>query len=744
MRLQSVTGRLLVAFIALATIAGAVTTVAPGAAADAPDSSTAQGSYNGLALTPPMGFNNWAGFECSSRFGEKLFLDTADALVRLGLDKLGYNYVNIDDCWMQHDRDASGNLQVDTTRFPGTDPRLPAGSSASPLRALGDYLHAKGLKFGIYEDAGYRTCQGAAGSYGHFQQDANLYASWGIDYLKLDYCNQPLGQFPHRSPAQVAQIVYTEASQALLDTGRDIVFSASAPAYECCSGGDFWQEFQWLPKLSNLWRFGSDISGNWQSVVRNYTEGNTPGLPEQGGPGHWNDADMLEIGNGGLSLTEEQSQFTLWSEMASPLLLSTEVADLSPAELSIVSNRDVIAVDRDPLGRQGKIVDRGKDWDALSRPLANGDYAVVLFNQSDSAQTITTTAKAAGLPSLHSYALTDLVTKAQTQSSGPIAANVAAHGTVIYRVRAGAGAGLPPSTVLTLTGGDLNASGQPTTTTATLTDNGSTAVTNANVSLSGPTGWMAQPASQPLGTVAAGDSVGASFTLSPPAAPKGKAAQTLSGTATYSWNGASYTTSAEQTVITDVPYDNLAEAFNNVGITDESNPAPGNFDGDGNSYSAQALAAGDPANPADPKVTPGTQIAVAGATFSWPDVPAGTVDNVAGSGVTVKLDGQGTKLAFLGAEAGFVSDTVTVHYTDGSTSTGSLGFPNWCCTDPTAYGAQVAFYGLNRNLPSGPGNYGIHYQVFYNAIPITATKTVAAVTVPKAVQIHIFDMRVQP
>src|SRR6266545_2119511 len=147
MRLQSFAGRLLVAFIALATISGALTAVAPGAAADAsesstaPDSSTAQGSYNGLARTPPMGFNNWAGFECSSRFGEKLFLDTADALVRLGLDKLGYNYVNIDDCWMQHDRDASGNLQVDTTRFPGTDPRLPAGSSANPLRALGDYLH---------------------------------------------------------------------------------------------------------------------------------------------------------------------------------------------------------------------------------------------------------------------------------------------------------------------------------------------------------------------------------------------------------------------------------------------------------------------------------------------------------------------------------------------------------------------------------------------------------------------------
>lgn len=741
MRVDRIVRRPLAALAAFLMITTGAAALAPAAGADGPP---AADSYNGLALTPPMGFNDWAGFECGSRFGEKLFLDTADAFVRLGLNKLGYEYVNLDDCWMRHDRDANGDLQVDTTRFPGTDPRLPAGSSAHPLKALGDYLHGKGLKFGIYEDAGYKTCQGAAGSYGHFQQDANLYASWGVDYLKLDYCYQPLDQYPHKTRAQVAQIVYGQASQALRDTGRDIVFSASAPAYECCSGGDFWQEFQWLPKVSNLWRFGSDVSDNWPSIIRNYTEANTPGLPEKGGPGHWNDADMLEIGNGGLNPAEEQSQFTLWAEMASPLLLSTEVADLTPAQLSIVTNPDIIAVDQDRLGRQGKIVDRGTDWDVLSRPLADGDSAVVLFNKSDSAQTITTTAHAAGLPSAHSYALTDLVTKERTQSSGPIAADIAPHGTVIYRVRANAGTGLPPSTVLTLSGGDPNTSGQPTTTTATLTDNGSTPVTDAGVRLSAPDGWTVRPADRPLGTVAPGGSAGASFVLAPPAAPKGKAAQTLTGTATYTWNGTSHTASAQETVLTDVPYDNLAQAFNNVGITDESSPASGDFDGDGDSYSAQALAAGDPADPADPKVTPGTQITVAGAKFTWPNVPAGTADNVAGDGITVKFDGQGGKLAFLGAEAGFVSDTVTVHYTDGSTSTADLGFPNWCCSDPSAYGAQVAFYGLNRDLPSGPGNYGIHYQVFYNAIPITATKTVAAVTLPKAIQIHIFDMTVQP
>jgi alpha-galactosidase len=734
--------------VLVAVIAGTgaltVTAAAAGASGDTAQPSTGGSSYNGLALTPPMGFNNWAGFECNARFGEKLFLDTADALVRLGLDKLGYNQVNIDDCWMKRDRGPDGNLQVDTTRFPGTDPRLPAGSTANPLKALGDYIHSKGLKFGIYEDAGYKTCQGAAGSYGHFQQDANLYASWGVDYLKLDYCYQPLDQYPHKTRAQVAQIVYTQASQALLNTGRPIVFSASAPAYECCSGGNFWQEFQWLPKVANLWRFGSDIADNWASVMENYTEDNTPGLPERAGPGHWNDADMLEIGNGGLSLTEEQSQFTLWAEMASPLLLSTDLSTLTPAELAVVGNPDIIAVDQDPLGRQGKIVDRGKDWDVLSRPLANGDYAVVLFNKADHAQTITTTPGDIGLGPAKQYMLTDLVSKARTETAGRIAANVPAHGTVIYRVRAAAGAGLPPSTVLTLSSGNLNAIGQPTTTTATLTDNGSTPIEAASINLSAPGGWSVQPANQPIGAVAPGHPGTATFSLSPPPPPKGKTSQTLNATANYTWKGSHYSTAAQETVLTDVPYDNLAEAFNNIGITDETNPTPGNFDGDGNSYSAQALAAGDPADPADPKVTPGTTITVAGASFTWPNVPTGTADNVAGGGLTVKLNGQGSKLAFLGAEAGFVSDTVTIHYTDGSTSTASLGFPNWCCTDPTAYGAQVAFYGLHRDTQSGPANYGIHYQVFYNAIPINSTKTLAAVTLPNATQIHIFDMTLQP
>jgi alpha-galactosidase len=566
-------------------------------------------SYNGLALTPPMGFNNWAGFQCNSQMNESLFTNTADAMVNLGLDKLGYSYVNIDDCWLQKDRDANGNLQVDTSRFP------------HGMKWLGDYIHSKGLKFGTYESAGYWTCAGGAGSYGHFQQDADQYASWGVDYLKLDYCGQPLDRYPGKTQSQVAEIVYTEASQALLNTGRPIVFSESAPAYVCCSGPDFEYELSWLHKQGNLWRFGWDIANNWDSVLSNYTQANTPGLAGYAGPGHWNDADMLEIGNGGLTLTEEQSQFTLWAELASPLLLSTDLTKLSPAQLDVVRNKDIIAVNQDKLGAQGTIVQSGTDYDVLAKPLADGDVSVVLFNKADHAQTISTTASTVGLGGGGPVELTDLVTKQSSSSSGAIAANVPSHGTVIYRVHR------------------------------------------------------------------------------------------------------------------NVVYPNLAAAFNNTAISSGSDPTKGNFDGDGNSYDALALAMQG--------AIPGAPVTAGGAWFTWPASAIGTPDNVAGGAPVVKVSGQGTKLAFLGAEAGVTSEPVTVTYTDGSTSTASLGFPNWCCAATNGYGASPAIVTHHRNTPSGPANFGINYGVFYNSIPIDPTKTVATVTLPNSSAIHIFALTVQ-
>ena len=704
-----------------AAAASAESAASTTAAATKPHVNTAP-SYNGLALAPPMGFNDWAGFECDSSMNETLFTKTADAIVSLGLNKLGYDYVNIDDCWMQQDRDASGNLQVDSTRFP------------HGLKWLGDYIHSKGLKFGIYEDAGYETCQGAAGSYGHFQQDANLFASWGVDYVKLDYCNQPMDQYPGKSASQVAQIVYTQASQALLATGRPMVFSESAPAYVCCSGPDFDNELTWLYQHGNLWRFGSDIYDAWPSVLENYSEDNTPGLAQWAGPGHWNDADMLEIGNGGLSLTEEQTQFTLWSEMASPLLLSTDLTKLTPAELAIVANKAVVAVDQDPLGAQGTIVQSGTGYDVLAKPLANGDVSVVLFNKGDTALTVSTTAAAAGLPSGAPYQLTDLVTGKRTADDGVIAASLAPHSTVIYRVHAGGDTHLAPATVASLAAGTFTA-GTSTPVKVTFSNDGYTDAQHPSVSLKLPTGWSAKPSTIALKNVKPGQSTTATFQVTSTTPAPGKVTNTVTADVRYRATGSAYATSAALSVVTNTPFPTLADAFNNVAVTDESNPAPGNFDGDGDSYSAQALATAG--------ATPGASITADGATFAWPQAAAGTNDNVEGSGVMVDLTGQGSKLAFLGSEAGFDTDTVTVTYTDGSTGTGTLGFPNWCCDSPTDHGASPAVVTDHRDTPSGPANYGTDYDVFYNAIAIDPGKTVATVTLPNDPAIHVFALAVQ-
>ncbi|GAA5196408.1 hypothetical protein GCM10023322_65280 [Rugosimonospora acidiphila] len=721
---RSVRTAFLVVGVAILTAGAGLAGIAPAAqAAPAATPVNTAPSYNGLALTPPMGFNDWAGFECNSDMNETLFTKTADAIVNLGLDKLGYDYVNIDDCWMQHDRDANGNLQVDASRFP------------HGMKWLGDYIHSKGLKFGVYEDAGYETCQGAAGSYGHFQQDADLYASWGVDYLKLDYCNQPLDQYPGMTQAQVAQIVYTQASQALLNTGRPMIFSESAPAYVCCSGSNFTNELTWLYQHGNLWRYGSDIADNWDSVIRNYSEDNTPGLAQWAGPGHWNDADMLETGNGGLTITEEQSQFTLWSEMASPLLLSTDLTQLSPAELAIVGNQDIIAVDQDKLGAQGTIVHSGADYDVLAKPLSGGDVSVVLFNKADHAQTISTTGATVGLSQGGPFQLTDLVSKQETSSTGTIAASVPSHGTVIYRVHPGAPKKLAPAGHATIDAGDLVA-GRPRPVTVTVADDGPTAIQNhAAVRLSVPAGWSVVPQTQTLKKIDAGSSAQATFLVTAAAPPPGKVSRAVTATVDYRSSGGAATMSGEYDLVTNVPYPNLAAAFNNTAISSESDPTKGDFDGGGDSYSAEALAGQG--------ATPGATITAGGATFTWPAGAIGTPDNVAGGSVMVSVSGQGTKLAFLGAEAGFTSSPVTVTYTDGSTTTASLGFPNWCCAATNSYGASPAIVMDHRNTQSGPANFGNAYDVFYNSIPIDATKSVATVTLPSSVAIHVFAMTVQ-
>jgi alpha-galactosidase len=369
---------------------------------------------NGLAQTPPMGWNDWNAYGCN--VSEQLVEQTALAMHNDGLQAAGYQYVNIDDCWMSSSRDANGNLVANPAKFP------------DGIAAVASYVHSLGLKLGIYEDAGTATCAGYPGSYGHEQQDANLFASWGVDYVKYDWCNIPFGSFPGQSHQQIAQTLYTRMRNALAATGRSIVFSM-------CNGWDSSvQPWTWAAPVANLWRTSTDIQPNFASMLSNFHT--TIGLAAFAGPGAWNDPDMLEIGNG-MSATEDQSEFSLWAEMAAPLIEGGNLATASSATLSILGDKAVIAVDQDPLGKPGTEVTSAGGLDVLAKPLADGDVSVALFNETGAAATISTTAAAIGKSGGTSYSLTNLWTGGTSVTTGTISALVPAHGTVMFRVSGG-------------------------------------------------------------------------------------------------------------------------------------------------------------------------------------------------------------------------------------------------------------------------------------------------------------------
>jgi alpha-galactosidase len=310
---------------------------------------------NGLALTPPMGWNSWNKFGC--KVDEKIVRETADAMVSSGMRDAGYQFIVIDDCW-QVDRDSRGNIIVDGKTFP------------SGIMALADYVHFKGLKFGIYSDAGTKTCAGRPGSWGYEFQDARQYAEWGVDYLKYDWCN---------NGGQNSQAAYSRMRDALAVCGRPIVFSI-------CEWGST-KPWLWAGEIGNLWRTTGDIQDMWEGkkewgglgVVQIIDLQN--GLETYAGPGHWNDPDMLEVGNGGMTETEYISHFSFWCLLAAPLMAGNDLRTMNPATRDILTNREVIAVDQDPLGKQGfKVRDDG-DLEVWARPLADGSRAVILFNR---------------------------------------------------------------------------------------------------------------------------------------------------------------------------------------------------------------------------------------------------------------------------------------------------------------------------------------------------------------------------
>ncbi len=307
--------------------------------------------YNGLAATPPMGWNSWNHF--AEKVDDRVVRETADAIVSSGMAAAGYVYVNIDDTW-ESGRDAQGNI-VPNLKFPD-------------MRALADYVHSKGLKLGIYSSPGPLTCGGYEGSYRHEEQDARTYAAWGIDYLKYDWCSA--GRIYTKADLQA---IYQVMGDALAHSGRAIVFSL------CEYGmGDVWT---WAPKVSgNLWRTTGDISDNWKSMSDiGFNQGR---LAPFAGPGHWNDPDMLEVGNGGMSADEYRTHFSLWSMLAAPLMAGNDLRSMSAETREILTNHEVIAIDQDALGREAVRVQEHEGVEVWARPLADGGFAVGLFNRN--------------------------------------------------------------------------------------------------------------------------------------------------------------------------------------------------------------------------------------------------------------------------------------------------------------------------------------------------------------------------
>ncbi|GHB60421.1 alpha-galactosidase [Streptomyces cirratus] len=421
------------ALLALA-LGAAPATAGPTATSDTP-----------LALTPPMGWNNWAHYMCD--IDEAKVLANADALVSTGLAAKGYDTVTVDDCWMTKSRDADGDLVTDTRKFP------------HGMAWLGDHLHAKGLRFGIYQDAGSLTCEGypgsgapAGGGADHYARDARLFASWNVDYVKMDGCN--LYVPPGTTKERAYRDAYHAVAGALRDSGRDMVLSASAPAYfqQGEWGGSDWHKvLHWVGETGQLWREGRDIkvynakapnTSRWSSVLGNY--GYNRWLGRYAGPGNWNDPDFLIAGAPGLSAAESRSQVGLWAMMAAPFILSSQVSQLSPAGLAALGNTDLIALDQDPMGRQGAVVSSNATFDILVRPLANGDRAVAVLNRSGAARDIDVPLGEVGLPGCTADAK-DLWNGRRALVGGSLTGRVAAHDTGVWRLSPRGCAGAVPT-----------------------------------------------------------------------------------------------------------------------------------------------------------------------------------------------------------------------------------------------------------------------------------------------------------
>ena len=363
-----------------------------------------------LAARPPMGWNSWNHFK--SKVDDAAVRAQAEAMVSSGMRDAGYTYINIDDTW-EGDRDAQGNIQANS-KFPD-------------MKALADFVHSKGLKLGIYSSPGLKTCAKFEGSYGHELQDARTYAAWGIDYLKYDLCGlrdqmkaAPTPEAAHR----IMVDAYKKMHHALLSTGRPMVFSL------CQYGND--AVWEWGSSVGgNLWRTTGDISDKYSSMAD--IGFGQAGLARYAGPGHWNDPDMLEVGNGGMDADEYRTHMSLWAILAAPLLAGNDLSTMTPETVALLTNRDVIAVDQDPAGKEGDRISAEGPIEVWARPLADGSKAVGIFNRHQ--LTLTARVDLRTLGFAHGAKARDLWLKKDLGSiDSPYTVEIPAHGVLFLKL----------------------------------------------------------------------------------------------------------------------------------------------------------------------------------------------------------------------------------------------------------------------------------------------------------------------
>ncbi|MGA2260371.1 MAG: glycoside hydrolase family 27 protein [Acidobacteriota bacterium] len=357
---------------------------------------------NGLAKTPPMGWNSWNKFR--DKIDDKTVREITDAMVSSGMKDAGYLYVNIDDTW-EGKRDAQGNITTNE-KFPD-------------MKALADYVHSKGLKIGIYSGPGRATCQRFEASYLHEEQDAKTFAAWGIDYLKYDWCNASDVYDPEEMPS-----AYQKMALALRETGRPVVYSL-------CQYG--WLDVgKWGADAGgNLWRTTDDIRDGW-NFMSNIGFVQQNGREIYAGPGHWNDPDMLEIGNGGMSATEYRTHMSLWCMLAAPLLAGNDLRSMTTETINILTNKEVVAIDQDKLGKQGVRAKQDGELEIWKKPLADG-VAIALFNRS--AATAKMSVRWTELGIKNKPKVRDLWAHTDVTAPTEYSAEVPSHGVVMLRIK---------------------------------------------------------------------------------------------------------------------------------------------------------------------------------------------------------------------------------------------------------------------------------------------------------------------